>query len=272
MGLTGSANLSTNAMLTAATAGGNIELSVLEEVATPVWPEPGFDPSLLQSVTDCNSLSTAARTSRQGPPPGLPILQSAVWDGGGLLLELAHKSPAGIELQARNHPLEGGWRTVGVLPEGVTTYRLTVSGIDDGAQLRLVRRLPGDDGFAGGPPVPATNLSLATRPPLGGAGHRGRVAHAGDLLGDELAYLNVFGDQLAALAAERRTSLAARPSTPRTTPAQGVSATSFNEQVLAWRGEQTARTVHGSAIGAFALGLPPGAPTEGWEDFDESAG
>ena len=39
-----------------------------------------------------------------------------------------------------------------------------------------------------------------------------------------------------------------------------------------WRWEQSARGLHGPALTGFALGLPPAAPGEAWEDFDTTTG
>jgi hypothetical protein len=271
--LTGSANLSVSAML--AEAGRrNVELAVVEEVTAPVWPEATVDPMKLQRV-DLDALPTpAAAMDSVRVAAQLPILQSVVWHGRDLEIELSGRSAFEIDLQARNHPLEGAWRVIGRVPAGELIWRVSGHGVEDGAQLRLLAHLQGADAPTSGAPVPATDLDQATRPPVGGGGRKRRIGTSDDLLSDDLGYLAVFGDQLAAFAEERR----AGGERPSSTSDRAVkeSRTSDNPEdstdEIRWRWEQRARSLHGPAITGFALGLPPAAAAGGWEDFRESTG
>lgn len=270
--VSGSANLTGSALLRTPATGGNIELAVLEELTAPVWPPPTLS-------TDAHDVVALADLPRPAAPftatetalAGLPLLLSVTRDGRDLVVELAGRCPPQVELQARNHPLDGAWQTVGPLPAGAPQHKLPGSGVEDTALLRLAG-LGGADPVWG-QPVPVTDLARATRPPLLGGGRHRRIASSDDLLGDDLGYLAAFGDQLAALANERRTTpTATSPTAAATTTVQaGRHDDTTNPQAL-WRWEQSARGLHGPALTGFALGLPPAAPGEAWEDFDTTIG
>ena len=199
---------------------------------------------------------------------GLPLLLSVVWEGRDLDLELSTTCPPEVEVQSRNHPIDGEWRSLGVIPIGVRRHHLPGVGVDDVAHLRL--STSGVDPVVG-QPVPVTNLPRATRPPLLGGAQR-RISTADDLFGDDLGYLAAFGDQLTALANERRRVSPA--ATPRATATTDRVADHDDTQTVEalWRWENAARGLHGPALSGFALGLPPAAPGEAWEDFDNPVG
>ncbi len=195
-------------------------------------------------------------------PGGLPLLLSVTRDGRDLTLELATPCPPKVELQARNQPIDGTWQPIGPLPSGARQHRLPGSGVDDTALLRLATRTGADQ--VSGQPVPVTDLARAIRPPLLGGGQRRRIASTDDLLGDDLGYLAAFGDQLAALANERRSTPAAATnlSAAATTTQAGRHADTTTPQAL-WRWEQSARDLHGPALTGFALGAAPGCARRG---------
>ncbi|GAA1825396.1 hypothetical protein GCM10009714_03850 [Microlunatus capsulatus] len=270
--LTGSANLTGSALLRPPGRGGNIELTVLEELTKPVWPPTAGARDRDREVVTLADLPAPAephKPTATATPAGLPLLLSVVWEGRDLDLELSKACPPEVEVQSRNHPIDGEWRSLGAIPVGVRRHHLPGVGVDDVAHLRL--STSGVD-LVVGQPVPVTNLPRATQPPLLGPGQRRRISTAEDLLGDDLGYLAAFADQLTALANERR----------RASPATTRSATAVTERVTdpddtqgveaLWRWEKAARGLHGPALTGFALGLPPAAPGDAWEDFDTPVG
>jgi len=271
--ITGSANLTGSALLRTPERGGNIELAVLDELVQPIWPPPTLVTDKANDVVALTDLPSPAPTIKAGEttPAGLPLLLSVTWEGRDLTVELAGPCPSRVELQARNQPIEGTWRTVGPLPAGVRQHRLPGGGVEDTALLRLAA--PTSDGQqVVGQPVPVTELARATRPPLLAGGQRRRIATTDDLLGDDLGYLAAFADQLTALANERRNTPAATSApAPATTVQTGRHDDTTPPEAL-WRWEQSARGLHGPALTGFALGLPPAAPGEAWEDFDTTIG
>ena len=270
--VTGSANLTGSALLRTPATGGNIELAVLDELTTPIWPPPALSDDPAREVVALADLPTPAApfTASKTASAGLPLLLSVTRDGRDLVVELAGPCPPQVKLQARNHPLDGAWQTLGPLPAGAAQHKLSGTGVEDTALLRLAG-LAGADPLWG-QPVPVTDLARATRPPLLGGGQHRRIASSDDLLGDDLGYLAAFGDQLAALANERRnTSSVSSPPAEAVTAQVGRHDDTTTPQTL-WRWEQSARGLHGPALTGFALGLPPAAPGEAWEDFDTTVG
>ena len=268
--LTGSANLTGSALLRRPGRGDNIELDVLEELTDPEWPPP------TGPHTDDHAIVAIADLPTPAPAPGptatvtgLPLLLSAVWQGRDLDLELSAPCPPMVEVQARNHPIDGTWRGLGTIPVDAVRHHLPGLGVDDVAHVRLA--VSGSAEPVAGQPVPVTNLARATRPPLLGGGQHRRISTADDLLGDDLGYLTAFGDQLTALAEERRRISAATTPQTATTTAR-VDHHDDNPAEALWRWETAARSLHGPALIGFALGLPPAAPGDAWEDFDNPGG
>lgn len=272
--ITGSGNLTGSALLRTPTTGGNIELAVLDELTTPIWPPPALVADPAHEVVAVTDLPTPATpfTAADTAPAGLPLLLAVTRDGTDLIVELSGPCPPQTDLQGRNHPIDGAWQAVGPLEAEAWQHRLPGRGVEDTALLRLAIHTA-DAPPVTGQPVPVTDLARASRPPLLGNGQHRRITSSDDLLSDDLGYLAAFGDQLAALANERRnTSAAASPAASGTTTAQvGRHDDTTAPQVL-WRWEQSARGLHGPALTRFALGLPPPAPGDAWEDFDTTLG
>ena len=269
--ITGSANLTGSAILRTARTGGNIELAVLDELTTPVWPPPALSTEPAHEVVAVTDLPTPAPPipMTEPAPGGLPLLLAVTRDSRDLVIDLASPCPLHVELQARNHPLDGTWQPLGPVPADTRQHRLSGAGVEDTALLRLATLSTGDEPLVG-QPVPVTDLARATRPPLLGGGQHRRIASREDLFGDDLGYLAAFGDQLAALANERRTTPAASPA-PAAVSTTQVARHDDTTSPL-WRWEQSASGLHGPALAGFALGLPPAAPGDAWEDFDTTTG
>lgn len=270
--ITGSANLTGSALLRTAKTGGNIELAVLDELTTPIWPPPalGGEPALeMVATTNLPTPAPPAAATRTAPA-GLPLLLAVTRNGRDLVIEFASPCPPQVELQARNHPLDGAWQPIGPVPAGARQHRLPGAGVEDTALLRLATVAADEPGI--GQPVPVTDLARATRPPLLGGGQHRRIASRDDLLGDDLGYLAAFGDQLTALANERRATPAVSSASAALTTAQVTRHDDTTNPQTLWRWEQSASGLHGPALTGFALGLPPAAPGEAWEDFDATIG
>jgi hypothetical protein len=152
--LTGSANLSTAALLSTTADGGNCELATLSDIATSRMPTP--EPS------DHDQLRRQRISTIHHRPPG-PVLLGATRTPTGLLVETATplSVPATVELAPRA-PHHLTWRQIGPFPPGELHTTLPVD-TEGGMRVRLSTSSP--DGQRHSPPIPVTDPTLVLRRP-----------------------------------------------------------------------------------------------------------
>ncbi|RLK23350.1 hypothetical protein DER29_1210 [Micromonospora sp. M71_S20] len=135
-GMTGSANVTTSALLLSTVQGGNCELAVIAPHSNSLFPEG--DP---QPCTTFRHLASTPPTATD-PVGAAPVLLGCALSDGTLVVELA--TPAGQRVVVETSPsaVPGSWLAVGAVPVGQQTARFLVPELTGGA-VRAVIELDG---------------------------------------------------------------------------------------------------------------------------------
>ncbi|WP_405094592.1 hypothetical protein [Micromonospora sp. NBC_01412] len=127
-GLTGSANVTTSALLLSTAQGGNCELAVLAPQSDSLFPDEGEQQpeSAVRKLTSLPSSGSAAGGSA-------PVLLGCALNDGTLVVELAAPAGAPVLVETSPSAVPGTWLGIGTVPVGQVTARFLVPELTGGA-------------------------------------------------------------------------------------------------------------------------------------------
>ncbi len=241
-----------------------------------LWPDPTLRSDQCRILENPSEIPVMRMEdgSASRLPAGSPQLLSVVFSGDQVELELAHPTLRTISVEYTNNPLTDTWKPLGTIEAGETVALFSASVLAENALLRLTWR-DGDSTDTTGPAVPASVLERLRRRPARGRNGVLRVQSRGDLLGQDLSYLDAFAEQLSQIQEDvDRLKKGARREDPDSAGGGGSDKTSYlvedTTKPWLWEMEQVAMTIHGPVISGFAIGLPAPVTSTGWESFDGS--
>lgn len=272
--VTGSPNLTTQALIRTLAQGGNVEIAVLRTSERSLWPDPSLDPATMQPLGATDDIDLAPREppTKRHPDAG-PTILSAVLDGDSLLVVLAYPARSDCVIETCIDPLHDRWQNLGTIPAGATDARLPAAA--GGARLL---RASYDAQLQPGPVTPVTDVEAVQRFPGRPEQDRGSWASKRDVLKDgPLSFLLALDRQLRTIAGEiqRRHSARAARTTHDGRAAPEVHRDT-DETRTAWlwdEWEAISTRRHGGGLRQFARGLPAVSPD--WKEappveaFDE---
>ncbi|GAB3171311.1 hypothetical protein FHX75_1248 [Micromonospora palomenae] len=131
-GMTGSANVTTSALLLSTVQGGNCELAVIAPHTDSLFPEG--DP---QPDTTFRQLASAPPTATD-PVGAAPVLLGCALSDGTLVVELAAPAAQRVVVETSPSAVPGSWLAVGAVPVGQQTARFVVPELIGGAVRAVV--------------------------------------------------------------------------------------------------------------------------------------
>ncbi|MET8832924.1 hypothetical protein ABZV78_03260 [Micromonospora sp. NPDC004540] len=132
-GLTGSANVTTSALLLSTVGGGNCELVVLAPQDGSLFPPGDRQPGSAVGKLVSSSPTSPADTGRPGP-----VLLGCALADGALLVELAAPMTAPVLVETSPSAVPGTWLGVGTVPVGQAAARFLVPELTGGAVRAVV--------------------------------------------------------------------------------------------------------------------------------------
>lgn len=135
-GMTGSANVTTSALLLSTAQGGNCELAVIAPHTDLLFPEG--EP---QSITTFRQLASAPPTATDSAGAA-PVLLGCALTDGMLVVELAAAAVQRMVVETSPTAVPGSWLAVGAVPVGQQSARFLVPELTGGA-VRAVIELDG---------------------------------------------------------------------------------------------------------------------------------
>jgi hypothetical protein len=263
--LTGSPNLTTQALYRSAEHGGNVELGVLREADRSIWPDPGVVAKTVHPLEPTEDIALAVHRppSRRESSVG-PTIVSAIRDGDALLVDLADSARRGCQIQGCDSPLHGGWQTLGSIPTGTHTGRLPFPG----KPVRIVRATYGALTEPGAS-TPVTDAEAIQQFPMRSGHESGAWRAKEDVMKEgPWNFLRALGRQVELINGEIRRTRAGRPTqAPHGTNRTPGIAQDSDDTRTAWLWEEwdtVCAQRHGSGFRRFARGLPRISP--GWPD------
>lgn len=150
--LTGSANLTSSALIQATASAGNCELAVLAPAGESLMPKG--------TVIVRDELSGRRTVPPAAPRPRL-LLLGALLTRGGLVVTLARAHDIEVRIEASPDGSPGSWVTLGTIAAGVTETMFPITGAT-GTVVRAVAVQPGHQRVES-PPVFAVSLARCAR-------------------------------------------------------------------------------------------------------------
>ncbi|WP_433458344.1 hypothetical protein [Micromonospora sp. CA-248212] len=135
-GMTGSANITTSALLISTRQGGNCELAVIAPHGAGLFPSGG-DPQPPNAIQNLRSAPPASTTSASGP-----VLLGCALVDGTLIVELAKASGDRVAIETSPTGAPGSWAIAGAIPANQQSARLLVPEVTGGA-VRAVMEVAG---------------------------------------------------------------------------------------------------------------------------------
>lgn len=271
--LTGSPNLTTQALSRTVRRGGNVELGVLRGTDRSIWPDPGMDPATVHSLEPTEDVPLAAhRPPQQRRSDVGPGVVSAIRDGDSVVVELVEAVKRDCQVEGCESPLHGGWQTLGTIPAGALAWRLPLPK----RSVRIVRATYGTS-LEPGSSTPVTEVEAIQQFPMRPGRDSGAWRRKEEVMEEgPWGFLRALDRQLRIINGEirRKRSVEARDTTAGGGPTARKAPDSDDAQT-AWLWEdwdEVSAKRQGSGFRRFARGLPRIAP--GWpdaspaEDFD----